>query len=597
MHCHSSLITIAALGSLFPALGASATPSSTVSGNAASALKPININDFETAAGIQRRAAEGFSHLDPSTQAHLIYGRPGKDGQLLLANMTLYAQDGLQMVMMERFEPLTSAVDCKGDDGSMSLTFKSQAAFQHALDTWNFINQAPEKEFLLIANHDGCGPQDERQAYRISHVQEDQAKLTTYLTAQPAPWSEIAGTYDLDFGRAIKTQQNTRKRGIIDDIGDAVGDAGDFILHGDADLSRSVTIPVAVGEPGVPHSIVDTAKFSVSCTDCYVTGSFQVTGHLSVSGFKLQDFTLAGSPQDFAAKLQLATSITAPYSPDALEYTKELFSAAIPDAGISVAGIFSLGTWISYEVGVSTTFAGSASMTFGLSASLPNGAMAIADVRNPSASSATGFEGGQFDPNFDLTALSSSVTVAAFSQPKLLFGIDIERVGRLDIALAVKLPTVSATLKAAYNESGLCSADPSASKTGAQLSSNVAVEVDLNLDANLGSDTTPAASLTLFKKAVPLFSKCIPIEIPGLQSGGEASTAVDPSSTASVPTASASAVSVPLSSVPTVTAIPVGTGGLPVWTDSAVYPSASERSSVVKRDSARPYRLRAVRRS
>lgn len=67
--------------------------------------------------------------------------------------------------MMERFEPMTTAVDCNGDDGLMSLTFKSQDAFKHALDTWSFINQAEEKKFLLIANHDGCGPQDERQPY------------------------------------------------------------------------------------------------------------------------------------------------------------------------------------------------------------------------------------------------------------------------------------------------------------------------------------------------------------------------------------------------------------------------------------------------
>lgn len=84
---------------------------------------------------------------------------------MLLANMTLYAPDGLQMVMMERFEPLTSSVDCKGDDGTMSLTFKSLDAFRHALKTWSFINEAPEKKFLLIANHDGCGPDDERQPY------------------------------------------------------------------------------------------------------------------------------------------------------------------------------------------------------------------------------------------------------------------------------------------------------------------------------------------------------------------------------------------------------------------------------------------------
>ena len=79
--------------------------------------------------------------------------------------MTLYAPDGLQIVMMERFETLTTKVDCKGDDGEMSLTFKSKAAFKHALKTWDFINQSEEKRFLLIANHAGCGPDEERQPY------------------------------------------------------------------------------------------------------------------------------------------------------------------------------------------------------------------------------------------------------------------------------------------------------------------------------------------------------------------------------------------------------------------------------------------------
>ena len=79
--------------------------------------------------------------------------------------MTLYAEDGLQIVLMERFEGLTESVDCKGDDGTMSLTFNSQAAFQYALQTWEFINESAEKKFLLIANHNGCGPDDERQPY------------------------------------------------------------------------------------------------------------------------------------------------------------------------------------------------------------------------------------------------------------------------------------------------------------------------------------------------------------------------------------------------------------------------------------------------
>ena len=69
------------------------------------------------------------------------------------------------MVMMERFEGLTSSVDCKGDDGLMSLTFASADAFNYALQQWQYINENDNGRFLLIANHDGCGPDDRRQPY------------------------------------------------------------------------------------------------------------------------------------------------------------------------------------------------------------------------------------------------------------------------------------------------------------------------------------------------------------------------------------------------------------------------------------------------
>ena len=83
--------------------------------------------------------------------------------------MTLHASNGMNIVTMERFEGLTKEVDCKGDDGLMSLTFISEQTFDYALKSWNFINEAKTNRFLLIANHDGCGPDDERQPYMSVH--------------------------------------------------------------------------------------------------------------------------------------------------------------------------------------------------------------------------------------------------------------------------------------------------------------------------------------------------------------------------------------------------------------------------------------------
>lgn len=128
-------------------------------------LRPINSDAFKSAANLHVRDAVDFSRLDLVSQAELMFGAPGDNGNILLANMTLYAPDGQQIVMMESFEGLTSAVDCKGDDGSMSLTFTSKDAFDAAVEKWGVINEREEDTFLLIANHDGCGPEDQRQAY------------------------------------------------------------------------------------------------------------------------------------------------------------------------------------------------------------------------------------------------------------------------------------------------------------------------------------------------------------------------------------------------------------------------------------------------
>lgn len=83
----------------------------------------------------------------------------------MLSNMTLYAPDGMMVILLERFDHLTSAIDCNGDDGKMSLTFSSQAAYNYALQSWDFINAHDNGKFLLIANHEGCGPEDQRQPY------------------------------------------------------------------------------------------------------------------------------------------------------------------------------------------------------------------------------------------------------------------------------------------------------------------------------------------------------------------------------------------------------------------------------------------------
>ena len=115
--------------------------------------------------GIQRRDEEHLGDMRPKPQVDLMYGRAGMNQHMRLAHMKLHASDGMDIVLMERFEHLTKSVDCHGQDGILSLTFKSKAAFNRALEAWSFINEAEEVKFLLITNHEDCSPSDQRRPY------------------------------------------------------------------------------------------------------------------------------------------------------------------------------------------------------------------------------------------------------------------------------------------------------------------------------------------------------------------------------------------------------------------------------------------------
>lgn len=150
MHVPSAKYCVAIIPFLFPTF--------------AIILQPFGINHYEAAFGIQRRSISRDFDLEPKAQVELFYGQGDDDGTLAVANITLNAPSGLPIVLLERFEPLTQYVDCNGDDGHMSLTFKSEDAFKRALNAWSFVNNGIQR-FMVIANHDGCGPKYQRQSY------------------------------------------------------------------------------------------------------------------------------------------------------------------------------------------------------------------------------------------------------------------------------------------------------------------------------------------------------------------------------------------------------------------------------------------------
>ena len=105
--------------------------------------------------------------------------------------------------------------------------------------------------------------------HRISAIREDATSFTTYLTAQTAPWSDVAGTYDMDFGKAIPFQRpgSLQSRGLWGDITNAVKGVASDVSNVASDVGndvKSVVSDVGSDVKSVASDVVSGAKTAAS---------------------------------------------------------------------------------------------------------------------------------------------------------------------------------------------------------------------------------------------------------------------------------------------------------------------------------------------
>lgn len=136
--------------------------------------------------------------------------------------------------------------------------------------------------------------------FRVSTVKEDAADLTISMRTTITTWSEVAGSYALDFGKAAlrQTTRRLRPRSFWGDIANVGKDALEA-AQGNTNFSKSVNFAVNVGQPGQKTNLYTDSegRFSIDCIDCYITGSWGLQGHLAVCKAKthLRYLTDSGS--------------------------------------------------------------------------------------------------------------------------------------------------------------------------------------------------------------------------------------------------------------------------------------------------------------
>lgn len=89
------------------------------------------------------------------------------EGGLFVANMTVNAPHGKKLLLMEKFNGFTREVDCTtAGDGKLSVTLKDRRIYNYVYRIWGWLNENDKNEFVMITNHKGCGPENERTVYR-----------------------------------------------------------------------------------------------------------------------------------------------------------------------------------------------------------------------------------------------------------------------------------------------------------------------------------------------------------------------------------------------------------------------------------------------
>src|SRR5579859_3459296 len=116
---------------------------------------------------------------------------------MVFANMTIFPSSDKLVISMDRFNGMLTTVSC---DEDIMLRFNSYESFGYAIRSWNWVNEAKERSFILVTNQNSCG--EGRAPYLVSGVHHDEPNFTVHLQATKKAWKDVARTFSLDFGMA-----------------------------------------------------------------------------------------------------------------------------------------------------------------------------------------------------------------------------------------------------------------------------------------------------------------------------------------------------------------------------------------------------------
>ncbi|MCJ1261133.1 hypothetical protein MMC22_000997 [Lobaria immixta] len=504
-------------------------------------LLPIHVAHYEQLTGVQRRSIDRLSDMEPQSSAPLHWGLARHRDMMTFATMTLHALPDLPIVLLERFDHLTEHVDCNGDDGEMSLTFKSKPDFERASNAWRYINEHEDHRFLAIANHDGCAPEDERQPYIITNVREDPKMLTTYLTSHPIALHEVAHTFDLDWGHfkphELRRQRRDQQSDLINgalNLGNSIKNGANGIMN-DLDnawhtvydpqkgslcnlkdrtcLERFYQFsnkedPTAFKFQPAPftfgRNLMNT--FRLDCKDCWVNGGATVTGNAKVQQGEMVAGTLTAIIH-LIANLHVAFVNAGPNTLEKVAFSVPIIDVGIPFASFEVPNLFQVGAGIKFSfdgnVNANKDLEGGATFA----ATLPTRTVTFDFIKNNNVNQGEPLE---FEPpRWEFRNMKGTLGVSLKPFVSAHVGVKVGpdgSIGEVTASVDVPVPNCGYEAKALLYNGGACKDDPKLNGWGLKIVGECDVEIKVNLNVKLPGDKKPDIPLASQPVAKPVYN-------------------------------------------------------------------------------------------
>lgn len=393
------------------------------------------------------------------------------------AQMTLnFDRSDRKIISLEKFSNSLKSVDC-GE--TMKFEFNDAASFADAKTKWNWVDQASENEFILVANDDRCSPEERFGLWLVSGLDIDDAALTISATATQTNWKDSKDAAS----EGSRLQVSSRS------VSGAVARRQDLDLNSDFTGLIADSAFLGISQPRV----------TLDCTNCKTTGTIDFDFDVGLNPFN-PSFSLSVKPRGVTANVELALGIGGNLT-DPKTFTKELLPP-LALAGFDIPLIATFGPSLTVDAGAEFTITGEAELKFGARVEVSDDSEVKIEVNGDGVSDdgANGWDstveaiGPELSAQIDATA--SIFTSVGLKLEASVFDFGFEA------SLDLRAPEFRLTATAEASTEGVCD-------TNQALGVGLKLEAGVNLVFSAGfAGEDPIISPTLFEKLFPLFETC-----------------------------------------------------------------------------------------